>query len=168
MIPKISKKTNQNLNFLLNILISKKIKLFAAESFTGGLFSEMITSVPGSSKSFELCLVTYSNVSKQKLLDIPCSILDTYGAVSKEVASLMSLNIIKKYSSFKKSISVSCTGIAGPDGGNKGKPVGTTYFSFTYKNKNTIIKKNFFNRPRESIRHDAANFMVITLIDIVK
>ena len=168
MISSVSEITKRNIIYLLNILIKKKIKLYAAESFTGGLFAEMITSIPGSSKSFELCLVTYSNLSKKKLLDITDDILSTYGAVSNEVATFMSLNILKKYSINEDCVSVSCTGIAGPEGGSKSKPVGTAFFSFTYKDINKTIKKEFFDSSRELIRTKAIDFMVRTLIDIIK
>ena len=168
MIFSISEITKKNIIYLLDILIKKKIKLYSAESFTGGLFAEMITSIPGSSKSFELCLVTYSNLSKKKLLDIPDDVLSTHGAVSNEVATLMSLNILKKYSFNKNCISVSCTGIAGPGGGSQLKPVGTAFFSFTYKDKNKTIKKEFSNSGRELIRAKAIDFMVKTLIDLIK
>ena len=168
MISSISKKTKKNIIYLLNILINKKIKLYAAESFTGGMFAEIITSIPGSSKSFELCLVTYSDLSKKKLLDIPDDILATYGSVSNEVATFMSINILKKYSLNKNCISVSCTGIAGPEGGSQSKPVGTAFFSFTYKDKNKTIKKEFSNSGRELIRAKAVDFMVKNLIDIIK
>ena len=168
MISSLSEKNKKNIIYLLNILIKKKIKLYAAESFTGGLFAEMITSIPGSSKSFELCLVTYSNLSKKKLLDIPDDTLATYGAVSNEVATLMSKNLLKKYSFNKNCISVSCTGIAGPDGGSQSKPVGTAFFSFTYKDKSETIKKEFSGSCRELIRVKAIDFMVKTLIGIIK
>ena len=168
MISSISEITKRNIICLLNILIKKKIKLYAAESFTGGLFAEMITSIPGSSKSFELCLVTYSNLSKKILLDIPDDILSTYGAVSNEVATSMSLNILKKYSLNRNCVSVSCTGVAGPDGGSQSKPVGTAFFSFTYKDKNKTIKKEFSDSGRELIRAKAIDFMVKTLIDVIK
>lgn len=168
MISSLSEKNKKNIIYLLNILIKKKIKLYAAESFTGGLFAEMITSIPGSSKSFELCLVTYSNLSKKKLLDIPDDTLATYGAVSNEVATLMSKNLLKKYSFNKNCISVSCTGIAGPDGGSQSKPVGTAFFSFTYKDKSKTIKKEFSSSCRELIRVKAIDFMVKTLIGIIK
>ena len=164
----ITEKIEKKIPYLLNILINKNIKLYAAESFTGGLFSEMITSIPGSSQTFELCLVTYSNFSKKNLLDIPDNILVSYGAVSKEVATLMSTNILKKYSDKKNCVSVSCTGVAGPGGQSRKKPIGTAFFSFTYKNKNKTFKKNFINSNRQLIRIKAINFMVKTLIDIVK
>ena len=164
----ITKKTKEKIICLLEILINKKIKLLAAESFTGGLFAEMITSIPNSSKSFELCLVTYSNFSKKKLLDIPDDLLVNYGAVSKEVAALMSVNILKKYSVNKNCISVSCTGIAGPGGGSQSKPVGTAFFSFTYKNKNKTVRKEFASSDRELIRIKAIDYMVTAIIDIIK
>lgn len=112
-------------------LLSLSNKLVAtAESCTGGLLSELITSVSGSSKIFELGVCTYSNEMKQKFLNVPYEELKTYGAVSKQVASSM-VRGLKKISG--ANICVSVTGIAGPTGGTNEKSVGTVYIGFIFE-----------------------------------
>ena len=108
-------------NKLIKKLISKKIKISIAESCTGGMLSSAITSVSGSSKVFSLGLIAYSNQSKTKVLRISKNIIRKYGSVSKQVCLAMVKNLSKIS---KTNISVSVTGIAGPSGGTKIKPVG--------------------------------------------
>ena len=106
---------------LVKKLIQKKLKVSFAESCTGGMVSNAITSVSGSSKVFNLGLVTYSNKAKMDILKVPKKIINKYGAVSNECC----LSMVKKLSKISKDkISVSITGIDGPNGGNKLKPVG--------------------------------------------
>jgi PncC family amidohydrolase len=125
-----------------SILVKKKITISVVESCTGGLLSSSLTSIPGSSKYFQLGLITYSNNSKIKLLKIPKRILIKYGAVSNEVCLLMARNLRKKYNS---NISISITGIAGPGGGTKKKPVGLVYIGVGKINK-TSVHKFIFNK----------------------
>ena len=106
---------------LVKNLIKKKVSISFAESCTGGLLSSTITSVSGSSKIFNLGLITYSNQSKIKILGIPKNIIKRYGAVSEEVCLIMLKNINKMA---RTNISVAITGIAGPMGGSNKKPVG--------------------------------------------
>tara|TARA_B100000989_G_C19491244_1_gene449914 strand:- start:202 stop:720 length:519 start_codon:yes stop_codon:yes gene_type:complete len=160
----ISNETKQ----LLKILERKNIRLFSAESFTGGLFSSYITSIPGASKTFILGMVTYSDKSKKQLLDIPDGILKENGSVSEEVSILMARNIIKNYSYTKNFISVSSTGVAGPDGGSDLKPVGTTYFSFNYNGKMKTVKKTFNNLDRTMIRIKSVELMIKEILKILK
>ena len=130
-------------------LIKKKLRISFAESCTGGLLSSSITSISGSSKVFNLGLVTYSNRAKIDFLKVPKKIIYRYGAVSKECC----LSMVKNLSKISKAnISISITGIAGPDGGTKLKPVGLVYIGV--KNGNKIItKKNLFkNKNRISIQ----------------
>ncbi len=115
------KKLSQN---VVNLLKKKNLKISFAESCTGGLLSSTITSINGSSKVFTLGLVTYSNQAKIKVLKVPKKILVKHGAVSNETC----LSMVKQLSKISKtSISVSITGIAGPKGGTKQKPVGLVY-----------------------------------------
>ena len=115
------KKISQN---VVNLLKKKNLKISFAESCTGGLLSSTITSINGSSKVFTLGLVTYSNQAKIKVLKVPKKILVKHGAVSNETC----LSMVKQLSKISKtSISVSITGIAGPKGGTKQKPVGLVY-----------------------------------------
>ena len=109
---------------IINLSIKRKIKISVAESCTGGLLSSTITSVSGSSKIFKLGLITYSNESKIKLLRIPKKLLKKYGAVSEQVCRAMVINVSKIS---KSKISIAITGIAGPKGGNKKKPVGLVF-----------------------------------------
>ena len=103
-------------NKVVQKLIKKKLKISFAESCTGGLLSSSITSISGSSKIFNLGLVTYSNKAKINILKVPKKIIDKYGAVSKECC----LSMVKNLSKISKAnISVSITGIAGPNGGTK-------------------------------------------------
>ncbi len=153
---------------LLEILIKKKIYLFSAESFTGGLFSSYVTSISGSSKRFILGIVSYSNNSKKQLLDIPEITLKKYGSVSEEVSILMAKNIIKNYSKAENFISVSSTGVAGPDGGSDFKPIGTSYFSFNLNGNIKTIKKMFNNLNRTEIRNKSVELMIKEVLKIIK
>ena len=153
---------------LLKILKKKKIHLFSAESFTGGLFSSYVTSISGSSESFILGIITYSNNSKKQLLDIPKITLEKYGSVSQEVSILMAKNIIKNYSKAVNFISVSSTGVAGPDGGSDFKPIGTTYFSFNLNGNIKTIKKIFCNLNRTEIRIKSVELMIGEILKIIK
>ena len=147
-------------NKLVKKLIQKKLKISFAESCTGGMLSSTITSVSGSSKIFNLGLVTYSNKVKIDILKVPKEIINKYGAVSKECC----LSMVKNISKISKSnISISITGIAGPNGGTKLKPVGLVYIGIKKGNK-IIIKKNLFkNQNRASIQKAS----VITSLKII-
>ena len=136
-------------NKVVQKLIKKKLKVSFAESCTGGLLSSSITSISGSSKIFNLGLVTYSNKAKMDILKVPKKIINKYGAVSKECC----LSMVKNLSKISKAnISVSITGIAGPNGGTKLKPVGLVYIGVKKGNK-IITKKNIFkNKNRLSIQ----------------
>ena len=136
-------------NKLVKKLIKKKLKISFAESCTGGMLSSTITSVKGSSKVFNLGLITYSNKAKVDILKISKKIINKYGAVSNECC----LSMVKNLSKISKAnISVSITGIAGPNGGTKLKPVGLVYIGIK-KGNNVIIQKNLFkNKNRISIQ----------------
>ncbi len=130
-------------------LIKKKLKISFAESCTGGMLASSITSVSGASKVFNLGLITYSNSSKINVLKIKKSIIQKYGAVSAECCEAM-VNNLAKIS--KAQINVSITGIAGPNGGTKLKPVGLVYIGVKKSNK-ILITKNFFkHKTRSSIQ----------------
>ncbi len=136
----------------INRLIKKKIKISFAESCTGGLLSSMITSISGSSKVFKLGLVTYSNQSKINILKVSKKTIKKYGAVSREVCLAMVNNISKIG---KTSMSISITGIAGPKGGNKKKPVGLVYIGLKKGNKINIEKHIFKKKGRYQIQKSA-------------
>jgi len=147
-------------NKVVQKLIKKKLKVSFVESCTGGLLSSSITSISGSSKVFNLGLVTYSNKAKIEILKVPKKIINKYGAVSKECC----LSMVKNLSKISKSsISISITGIAGPKGGTKLKPVGLVYIGVKRGSK-IIVKENLFkNKNRISIQKSS----VITVLNII-
>ena len=148
-------------NKLVKKLIQKKLKISFAESCTGGMLSSTITSVSGSSKVFNLGLITYSNKAKIDILKVPKKIISKYGAVSNECC----LSMVKNLSKISKAdISVSITGIAGPNGGTKLKPVGLVFIGVKKGNK-IITKKNLFkNKNRISIQKVTVS-TVLNIID---
>ena len=151
---------NKLANTLVKKLIQKKLKISFAESCTGGMLSSAITSVSGSSKVFNLGLITYSDKAKVDILKVPKKIISKYGAVSNECC----LSMVKSLSKISKAnISVSITGIAGPNGGTKLKPVGLVYIGIKRGNK-IIIKKNLFkSQNRISVQKSS----VITSLKII-
>ena len=144
-------------------LIQKKLKISFAESCTGGMLSSSITAISGSSKIFNLGLITYSNKAKIDILKVPKKIISKYGAVSKECC----LSMVKNLSKISKaSISVSITGIAGPNGGTKLKPVGLVYIGFKKGNKVSIQKNLFKNKDRISIQKGTTTKILKTLLTL--
>ena len=134
---------------IVKLLTKKKLTVSFAESCTGGLLASTITSISGSSKVFTMGFITYSNNAKVKLLKVPKKTINRYGAVSYETCLSMLKNLSKIS---KSSISISITGVAGPKGGTKEKPVGLVYIGLK-KGDKTIIKKNLFkNKRRISIQ----------------
>tara|TARA_B100000941_G_scaffold179127_1_gene128378 strand:- start:1130 stop:1588 length:459 start_codon:yes stop_codon:yes gene_type:complete len=137
------------MNFLVKKLIKKKIKISFAESCTGGMLASSITSISGASKVFNLGLITYSNLAKIKILKINKKIIQKYGAVSQECCKAMVVNLSKIS---RANINISITGIAGPKGGTKKKPVGLVYIGLK-KGKKIIISKNIFkSKNRKAIQ----------------
>ena len=134
---------------LISLLNKKKLKISFAESCTGGLLASTITSISGASKVFNLGLVTYSNQAKIKVLKVNKNIIKKYGAVSHECCLAMVQNLSKIS---KANINVSITGIAGPKGGTKQKPVGLVYIGVKKGNKTQIIKCLFKSKKRSSIQ----------------
>ena len=150
---------------IVKLLSKKKLKISFAESCTGGLLSSAITSVSGSSKIFVLGLVTYSNQSKNSVLKIPKKILRMYGAVSYETCLSMTQNLNKIS---KTGVSVSITGIAGPKGGTRKKPVGLVYIGIKKGNK-TLVKKHLFkNKGRLYIQRAAVNKSLELILSSIK
>ena len=139
---------------VVKLLSKKRLKISFAESCTGGLLSSYITSISGSSKVFTLGLITYSNNAKIKILRVPKITILKYGAVSFETCFYMVKNLSKIS---KTNISVSITGIAGPKGGTKEKPVGLVYIGVKKGNKIQVKKFLFKNKSRVSIQRSAVN-----------
>ena len=146
-------------------LIKKKIKISIAESCTGGLLSSTITSVSGSSKVFTLGLVAYSNQSKIKVLKVSKKIIRKYGAVSEQVCLIMAKNVAKIG---KTNMSVSVTGIAGPSGGTRKKPVGLIYVGIKKGNKINIKKYLLKNKGRFYIQKVTVNKCLGLLLRVLK
>ena len=134
---------------IVRLLGKKRLKISFAESCTGGLLSSTITSISGSSKVFTIGLVAYSNQSKISALKVPKKTIRKHGAVSYETCLSMVKNLNKIS---KTNISVSITGIAGPKGGTKKKPVGLVFIGIKKGNKTLIRKYLFKNKKRNSIQ----------------
>ena len=139
---------------LVKILIKKKLKISFAESCTGGLLASSITTISGASKIFNLGLITYSNQAKIELLKVNKNTISKHGAVSRECCLAM-VNNLSKIS--KANINVSVTGIAGPKGGTKHKPVGLVYIGVKRGNKTQINKYFFKKKNRLSIQKATVN-----------
>ena len=151
-------------NIIVQKLIKKKLKISFAESCTGGLLSSTITSISGSSKVFDLAFVTYSNKAKMDLLKVPKKILNKYGAVSKECCLLMVKNLSKIS---KTNISVSITGVAGPNGGTKLKPVGLVYIGIKKGNKIIIKEYKFKSKKRRSIQTLTVKEAIMSILKLI-
>ena len=139
---------------LVKLLSKKRLKISFVESCTGGLLSSSITSISGSSKIFTLGLVTYSNKSKMNILKIPKKIIMKNGAVSYETC----LHMVKNLNKISKTnISLSITGVAGPKGGTKQKPVGLVFIGIKKGNRILIRKFLFKNKKRNLIQKASVN-----------
>ena len=150
---------------LIKILAKKKLKISVVESCTGGLLASKITSTSGASKVFNLGFVTYSNQAKIKILKVNKNIIQKYGAVSHECCSAM-VNNLSKIS--KANINVSITGIAGPKGGTKSKPVGLVYIGIKKGNKISVNKCLFKSKKRSSIQKATVNKALNLILRTVK
>ena len=152
---------NQKIVLLLK---RKKLKIAVAESCTGGMLSSAITSVSGSSKVFSLGLVTYSNQAKTSILKVPKKIISKYGAVSVQCCLAM-VNNLSKISKAKSCVSI--TGIAGPKGGSKQKPVGLVYIGVKKGNKIKINKCYFKNKKRTLIQKATVKKVIGLILNII-
>ena len=151
-------------NKLVKKLIQKKLKIAFAESCTGGMLSSTITSVSGSSKVFNLGLITYSNKAKIDVLKVSKKIISKYGAVSNECC----LSMVKNLSKISKAnISISITGVAGPNGGTKLKPIGLVYIGIKKGNK-IIIQKSLFKNKNRILIQKATTTKVLKNLLVLK
>jgi len=150
---------------IVRLLGKKRLKISFAESCTGGLLSSTITQISGSSKVFTIGLVTYSNQSKISILKVPINIIRKHGAVSYEACLSMVKNINKIS---KTNISVSVTGIAGPNGGTKKKPLGLVFIGIKKDNKTLVRKYLFKNKKRTSIQKTAVNKALNLILSFIK
>ncbi len=140
---------------IINKLIKKNISISVAESCTGGLISNSLTKISGISKIFSCGIISYSNKTKIKYLGVSKNNLSNFGAVSKEIAEDM---INGLYKSEKTQICISTTGIAGPNGGTKSKPVGLVYIGIKINKKNYIFKK-IYKGKRLDIQRKTRDFI---------
>ena len=150
---------------IISIIKRKKMKLSIAESCTGGMLSSAITSVSGSSKVFSMGLVTYSNQAKTSILKVPQKLIKKNGAVSVQCCLAM-VNNLSKIS--KSKICVSITGIAGPKGGSKQKPVGLVYIGIRVGKKVVVNKCNFKNKGRIFIQKQTVKKTLNLLAQLIK
>ena len=150
---------------IVKILIKKKLKISFAESCTGGLLSSAITSVNGSSKVFTLGLLAYSNQSKTQILKVSKNIIRKYGSVSEQVCLAMVKNLSKIS---KTNMSVSITGIAGPSGGTKIKPVGLVYVGIKKNDRAEVKKYLFKNNGRSYIQKATVNKSLRLILSFLK
>ena len=148
---------------IIKKLTKKKYKISFVESCTGGMLASTITSISGASKIFNLGLITYSNQAKIEILKVNKSIIDRYGAVSPECCKAM---VIKLSNISKADINVSVTGIAGPNGGTKKKPVGLVYIGVKKANK-IIINKIIFKLKKRVLIQKATVKEAIKIINSV-
>jgi nicotinamide-nucleotide amidase len=149
---------------LAQILLSRNWTISLAESCTGGLVCASLTELAGSSQWFERGYITYSNLAKTECLDVPEQLIESYGAVSEEVAKLMAVGARVNSGS---NVAISITGIAGPSGGSTEKPVGMVCFGWSTENQ-TVTKTRFFQGDRHSIRQQATEFALSEIIALLR
>ncbi len=149
---------------LLEACKGRRLKLVSAESCTGGLLSALLTEIAGSSAVFECGFVTYSNESKINLLGVDTALIENHGAVSAEVASAMATGAISKTNA---DIAIAITGIAGPSGGTKEKPVGLVYIAAGRKDS-ISCEENIFSGTRQQIRAASVDKALEMLLDIAR
>ena len=153
-----------NLKRLHKKLIDKKLTISVAESCTGGLLANNLTKLANSSKYFQMGLITYSNEAKTKILKVDRNIIKKYGAVSKECCEEMVKNL---YKISKSKINVSITGIAGPGGGSKLKPVGLVYIGIKIGKYLLILENKFKSRNRTSIQKNTVREVLNKITKII-
>lgn len=147
------------------LCLKKSLKIVTAESCTGGGVAYELTSVPGSSQWFERGFVTYSDMAKMELLGVQEKSILNYGAVSRTVAKEMAEGAIKNS---RADVSLAITGIAGPKGGNKEKPIGTCWFGWAGANFETQGKHTIFQGDRNLVRLQAMIFSLKELLQLIE
>jgi len=148
---------------LVDMLLKKKLTLSLAESCTGGKIASLLTDIPGVSECFKGCAVTYSDASKEILLNVSSTTLAQFGAVSAETAEEMANGAMKV---FGTDVAASATGIAGPDGGSDVKPIGTVFITVTNGNR-TECRGSILKGSRDDIRNGTAKSVIRMLTDLV-
>lgn len=154
---------------LASMLIARDWKIALAESCTGGLVCATLTDLAGSSAWFERGYITYSNEAKTDCLGVPAELIESFGAVSEQVANAMASGALKASGA---NVAISITGIAGPSGGSTAKPVGTVCFGWAIQSSATdsrlICKTMHFDGDRGSIREQAKDYALAELIALLR
>lgn len=153
-----------SVHILADLMLENKLKLATAESCTGGMLSQYITSVSGSSNWFECGYITYSNESKIRSLGVDANVLREYGAVSNIIAEQMAMGALKNSAA---DLSVSITGIAGPGGGSEQKPVGSIFIATCKKQEKPSTSFFHFEGNRDAIRQQSTYTAIKLMIDIL-
>ena len=151
---------------LLEVCQASKRRIALAESCTGGLLSACLTEIPGSSNVFEIGFITYSNYAKMKELKVPKDLIDEVGAVSKEVACAMADGAL--LATTRADLSLGITGVAGPDGGSKEKPVGLVHFAVAGLGRPTSHQKVVITGHRSVIRMTSVSIALNMLLSAVR
>ncbi|MGH8456741.1 MAG: CinA family protein [Stenotrophobium sp.] len=138
---------------IANLLLERGESVATAESCTGGLIAKLLTDISGSSGWFERGVVTYSNLAKRDLLDVPSEILDSDGAVSEAAARCMAEGLLM---SSPADWGISVTGIAGPTGGTEAKPVGTVWIALLHRSRDALVRRYLFKGDRAQVREQTA------------
>jgi len=161
---KLDEEIKKNAKKLHKIFLSKKLTLSFAESCTGGLLQEIVTSNSGASQYFLGGVVSYSNQVKTDVLKVSSELINSFGAVSEETAQSMMKGLKKM---FRADVSVSITGIAGPEGGTENKPIGTIFVTIGYKDFAKTYNYNFTGN-RNDIRNKTALNVLLELINLIE
>ncbi len=138
------------------------MSLVTAESCTGGLVAKLVTDIPGSSQWFDRAFVTYTNLAKREMLGVTEKSLADHGAVSEEVVLQMATGAL---AASRAQIAVAISGVAGPDGGSREKPVGTVWFAWAYGNESPVADRQIYSGDRQSIRQQAAEHAMRRVIE---
>ena len=154
-----------NIRKLIRICIKKRVRINIAESCTGGLICSKIIAEPNASKIFEQGLITYSNESKIKLLGVPSKVISRHGAVSEQTAYFMVKGLAKNKNT---NFSIAITGIAGPSGATKDKPIGLVFLSFYNINRKISVEKKLFKGNRNQIREKSSNYAILKSLSLIQ
>jgi len=160
-----SNKTEQMVEELAQLLLKNEWRLSTAESCTGGLVSASLTQLAGSSNWFERGYVTYSNEAKSEDIGVESHLIEAHGAVSEQVAKAMAIGAKQSSNS---NMALSITGIAGPTGGSKEKPVGTVCFAWVLDNDQVFSETKLFSGDRSTVREQASQFVIEHLLELLK
>ena len=150
---------------LVDLLILNNYKISFAESCTGGLLVSKIVEIPSASKVLDMSFVTYSDSAKVELIGVNQSTIEVFGVVSEEVAKEMAIGVLEASNA---NVGVSVTGIAGPTGGTKLKPVGMVCFGICINNQVFTYTKQFGNIGRTNVREESVKFIIEKLIELLK